>query len=98
MKLKFTPSARAQFLEGLEYIRQDNASAATKFRGKAEEVLRRLERFPNSGRPILEFPDLPHREVIVKPYWFFYRVSGKTVWIVAVWHVAQLPAGPDETH
>ncbi|HDL86399.1 MAG TPA: type II toxin-antitoxin system RelE/ParE family toxin [Candidatus Acetothermia bacterium] len=96
MKLKFTPSARAQFLGGLEYIRQDDPSAATTFRGKAEEVLRRLEKFPNSGRPIPEFPDLPHREVIVRPYRFFYRVSGKTVWIVAVWHGAQLPAGPDD--
>ncbi len=96
MKLKFTPSARAQFLGGLEHIRQDDPSAATKFRGKAEEVLRRLEKFPNSGRPIPEFPDLPHREVIVRLYRFFYRVSGKTVWIVAIWHGAQLPAGPDD--
>lgn len=95
MKVKFTPSARAQFLEGLEYIRQDSQSAARQFREKAESILRRLEEFPESGRSIPEFPDLPHREVIIRPYRFFYRVVGNTVWIVAVWHGAQLPAGSE---
>ena len=92
--MKFTPSARTQFLEGLEYIRQDSPTAARQFREKAETVLRRLDEFPESGRSIPEFPDLPHREVIVRPYRFFYRVSGKTIWVVAVWHGAQLPEGP----
>ena len=94
MKVRFTPSARAQFLEGLEYIRQDSPTAARQFRKRAETVLQRLEEFPESGRAIPEFPDLPHREVIVRPYRFFYRVSGETVWVVAVWHGAQLPEGP----
>jgi plasmid stabilization system protein ParE len=94
VKIKFTPSARRQFLEGLEYIRQDSPAAARQFRKKAAAVLSRLSEFPESGRAIPEFPELPHREVIVRPYRFFYRVVGKTVWIVAVWHSAQLPAGP----
>ena len=94
MKVRFTPTARAQFLEGLEYIRQDSPTAAFRFREKAEQVLRRLEEYPESGRSIPEFPALPHREVIVRPYRFFYRVVGKTVWVVAVWHSAQLPEGP----
>ena len=68
--------------------------AAANFRDKAEKVLRRLEEFPESGRAIPEFPGLPHREVIVRPYRFFYRVVGKTIWIVAVWHGAQIPDGP----
>ena len=93
MKVKFTPSARIQFLEGLEYIRQDSPNAAAHFRKIAETVLCRLEEFPESGRSIPEFPSLPHREVLVPPYRFFYRVAGKTVWIVAVWHSAQLPRG-----
>ncbi len=95
MKVRFTPSARRQFLEGLEYIRQDSPVAAQRFRKKAEAVLGRLEELPESGRSIPEFPELPHREVIVRPYRFFYRVVGRTVWIVAVWHSAQLPAGPE---
>lgn len=94
MKVQFTPSARNQFLSALSYIRQDKPSAAVKFRNKAETILRRLEKFPESGRIILEFPELPHREVILSPYRFFYKVKGNIVWIVAVWHGAQLPKKP----
>ena len=65
------------------------------FRNTAEEKLRRLVRFPESGRTIPEFPHLAYREVIVRPYRFFYRIEGSIVWIVAVWHSAQLPKDPD---
>jgi len=94
VKVRFTPQARAQFLSGLAYIRREDARAAARLRRRAEEVLRRLERFPQSGRRLPEFPDLPHREVIVAPYRFFYRVEGEVVWVVAVWHGAQLPRAP----
>lgn len=96
MRVRFTPSARLQFLEGLAYIRRDNQTAARRFREKAETLLRRLEEFPESGRLIPEFPDLPHREVIISPYRFFYRVEKSTIWIVAVWHSAQETGRPDE--
>lgn len=89
VKVRFTPSARLQFLGALEYIRRDNKSAAKKFRLRAEKVLGRLEKYPESGRSIPEFPELPHREVIISPYRFFYRIEKKTVWIIAVWHGAQ---------
>jgi len=94
LTIRFTPSARRQFLEGLEYIRQDKPAAASDFRRKAEAALGRLADYPESGRSIPEFPELPHREVVVRPYRFFYRIVGDTVWIVAVWHSAQLPEGP----
>ncbi|MBC8463693.1 MAG: type II toxin-antitoxin system RelE/ParE family toxin [Deltaproteobacteria bacterium] len=94
MKVRFTPSARNQFLSALSYIRRDKPSAAINFRNKAETILRRLEKFPESGRLIPEFPELPYREVIVSPYRFFYKRKGDIVWIVAVWHGAQLPKEP----
>ena len=94
MKVRFTPSARAQFLSGLSFIRRDKTSAATRFRERTEKALRRLEDFPESGRVIPEFPDLPFREVIISPYRFFYRIKDNVVWIVAVWHGAQLPKEP----
>jgi toxin ParE1/3/4 len=89
VRVRFTPSARVQFLEALAYIRKDKSTAAVSFRKRAEHVLRRLEKYPQSGRVIPEFPELPHREVVVRPYRFFYRVERKTVWVVAVWHGAQ---------
>ncbi|KAF0118447.1 MAG: plasmid stabilization system protein [bacterium] len=95
MKILFTPTARRQFLEAIAYIYQDNPSAAVSFRQKTEKTLSRLRKFPESGRLLPEFPDLPFREVIVRPYRFFYRTKDKTVWIVAVWHGAQLPDEPE---
>ena len=94
MKVRFTPTARAQFLSALAYIRRDKPSAAIDFRQHFETVLRRLEDFPESGRIIPEFPELPFREVIIPPYRFFYKIKGDGVWIVAVWHGAQLPTQP----
>ena len=94
MRVRFTPSARIQFLDALAYIAKDKPSAAFRFRKRAEEVLRRLEKFPESGRVIPEFPELAHREVVISPYRFFYRVEKKTVWIVAVWHGAQAIVEP----
>jgi plasmid stabilization system protein ParE len=96
VKIRFTRSARIHFLAALEYIRRDHPAAARTFRKKAEMVLKRLERFPKSGRIVPEFPELPYREVIVTPCRFFYRTEGETVWIVAVWHGAQLPNEPSE--
>lgn len=96
MKVLFTPSGRDQFLAAIAYIYRDNPVAAVEFRHKAEKALARLGKFPQSGRILPEFPDLPFREVIVTPYRFFYRVKGKNVWVVAVWHGAQLPGEPKE--
>lgn len=96
MKVRFTPSARHQFLAAIAYIYREHPTAADTFRRKAQKALLRLQRFPQSGRVLPEFPDLPFREVIVAPYRFFYRVERKIIWIVAVWHGAQLPEQPQE--
>jgi toxin ParE1/3/4 len=94
VKVKFTPSARNQFFSALSCIRKDKPSAAIGFRNRAEKILRRLEEFPESGRIVPEFPDLPYREAIISPYRFFYKIKEDVVWIVAVWHGAQLPKEP----
>ena len=96
MKILFTPTGRRQFLEAVAYIYRDQPSAAIKFRQKSEKSLFQLKKFPESSRPIPEFPELPFREVIVSPYRFFYKVKDDTVWIVAVWHGAQLPDEPEK--
>jgi len=94
VKVRFTPTGRAQFLAAIAYIRRENPTAAARFRQRAEQVLRRLEQFPESGRVVPEFPDLPYREVIVSLYRFCYRIQEATVWVVAVWHGAQPPEEP----
>ena len=96
MTVRFTPTGRTRFLAAIAYIRRENPQAAASFRRRAEDGLRRLERFPESGRIVPEFPDLPYREVIVRPYHFFYRVREPIVWVVAVRHAARLPQSPRE--
>ena len=91
MKIRFTPSAQAQLKAAVGYIRRENQSAAVLFGKKARQRLKRLETFPNSGRKVPEYPNSLVREVIISPYRFFYQVRGKEVWILAVWHEAQLP-------
>lgn len=98
MKVKFTPSARTHFLSALSYIRKDKPSAAINFRNEAEKVLRRLADFPESGKIIPEFPELPYREIIISLYRFFYKAKGDIAWIVTVWHDAQLPKEPASQH
>jgi len=92
--VRFAPAGRARFLAVVSFIRQENPSAASRFVRRAAGRLRALKKFPQAGRKLPEFPDLPHREVIIRPYRFFYRVVGETVWIVDVWHSAQQPTPP----
>lgn len=96
MKIRFTRTARADLLGAVAFIARDDRTAAVRFRQRAEQVLQRLEQFPESGRTVPEFSDLPYREVIVPPYRFFCRVVGEIVWIVAVRHGAQLSDEPSE--
>lgn len=90
MQIKFTPTARSQFLERLGYIKKENPKAAQSFRVKSEQVLKRLVDYPESGKSIREYPDLPFLEVVVPPYRFFYRVRDEIIWVVAVWHSSQM--------
>jgi plasmid stabilization system protein ParE len=85
-----------QFLSVAAYINQHNPAAAKRFRMNALTALRRLGRFPRSGSTLPEFPDLPYGEITITPHRFFYRVEGKTIWVVGVWHGAQLPHEPRE--
>lgn len=96
MKVRFTPSGERQFLAVIAHSLADRPSAARRFSERATTVLRRLEQFPESGRRIPEFPELPFREVIIRPYRFFYRVGHRTTWVVGVWHGAQLSSEPVE--
>ena len=96
LRIRFTPSADAEFLAVITYIGADSPSAAAAFRDKALGTLSRLRDFPDSGRTVPQYPALPFREVVVEPYRFFYQVKIDTVWIVAVWHGAQLVHPPED--
>ena len=96
MIIRLTPPARAQLLASVAYIRADSPAAARDFRTRVESTLRRLIDFPDSGRVIPEFDKLGFREVLVDSHRFFYRVQGEVIWVVGIWHDAQMPSRPAE--
>jgi len=51
-----------------------------------------LRQFPESGRHLPEFPNLPHREVIIDSYRVIYRhdLNSDEVKVVAVVHGRRL--------
>ena len=93
-RVQFTPPARAQFLAAVDYIRAERPSAAQAFRDRSYDALGHLVRLPDAGRSIPEFPQLGFRELLVDRYRFFYRLEGDILWVVGVWHDAQLAAEP----
>ncbi len=90
LRVRFAPAADAEFLAVITSIGAHSSTATVAFRDKALQTLSRLRQFPDSGRTLPECPALPFREVIVAPYRFFYQAKVDAVWIVAVWHGAQL--------
>lgn len=96
MRVRLTPAARTTLDEILDRIISENRFAAQRYRDKIGRTLRRVGQFPRSGHLVPEFlrPDL--RQVLVDPYRFFYTLDERkrTIWIVAVWHGAQIPAEP----
>jgi plasmid stabilization system protein ParE len=95
VRVRFVPQARAQYLGALRYVRTSSPAAADGVQARAEAAVAQLRVHPRSGHSIPEFPDLPHLEVPVEPYRFFYRIAEDTVWIVGVWHARQLPEHPE---
>jgi toxin ParE1/3/4 len=95
VRVRFTASAREQFLSALAYVRLDSPSAADSIAARAAAALSQLAAFPESGPVLPEFPDLLYREVLVDPYRFFYRIEGQSVWVVAMWHQRQVPDDPE---
>jgi toxin ParE1/3/4 len=94
--VRLTPAARAQLLAAVAYINAERPSAARDFRMRVDGALRRLIDFPESGRVIPEFSRLGFREVLVGSYRLFYRAQDGVIWVVGVWHDAQIPQEPAE--
>ena len=80
-------------VEGIfDYIAQDSPLYA---RYQVESIaasVERLRMFPESGRHLPEFPQLPHREIIVGNYRVIYRYDSSIgeAKIVAVVHGSRL--------
>ncbi len=94
MKLRFTSPAELAYAAVLDYLSERSPNAAVQLAQEVEHSLDRLLRFPQLGHAIPEFPSSNFKEIIVGSHRFFYRVARDTIWIVGVWHGAQIPAEP----
>lgn len=96
MKVRYTPPAARRFSELVDELRALNPFAVEHLGQRVSRSFRRLSTFPDSGPVVPEFPDLGLRQFFVEPYRFFYYVdeAQQTVWIVGVWHGAQIPKPP----
>jgi plasmid stabilization system protein ParE len=96
MKVRLTPEARSKLDAVLDRILRDNPFAARRYRSSLGRALLRLGRFPQLGHFIAEYPSAPAKQFLVEPYRFFYFIDERhrTVWVIDIWHGAQLPADP----
>jgi toxin ParE1/3/4 len=88
MNVRWSPEAAADFEGIVEYIRQQNASAADRVAHSLYDSVASLESFPNRGRPG-RIADT--RELVLAPLPFIvvYRVKRDELEIVRVLHGAQ---------
>jgi len=88
MQVRWSPEAADDFARIVEYIRQENPSAAHRVANRIYEGVAALESFPNRGRPgrvegTRELPLSPLPWIVV------YRVFKEAVEIARVLHGAQ---------
>ena len=92
----WTRPALDSLLDIARHIQIDNPSAAKRFASSVKARVARLDKFPESGSIVPEFPSSNMRELIVSDYRVIYRYlkAASTVQILAVHHGARLLESP----
>jgi len=88
MEIRWSPEAAADFTAVIQYIRQDNSSAALRVARAIYDAIAQLNTFPNRGRPgrVDGTRELPLSGL---PFVVVYRVRANAVEIVRLLHGAQ---------
>jgi addiction module RelE/StbE family toxin len=88
MKIRWSPEAAADFAEIVEYIRNQNPSAADRVAHTVYDSITSLKSFPKRGR---EGRVADTRELVLAPLPFIvvYRVKRSAVEVVRILHGAQ---------
>lgn len=87
----WSPSARLDLKEIVEYIASENPAAAKRIGLSLIDATKNLSRFPKKGRIVPEYHTDSLREIPLKPYRIVYRVfdESRSAEIVRVWHAAR---------
>jgi len=84
VKIVWSPLAVDRVFEIAEYIALDKPSAAADWVDTVFESVKRLKKFPQSGRVIPEIQLDEFREIILGNYRIIYRIEEKQVSILTV--------------
>jgi plasmid stabilization system protein ParE len=95
MTIVWSPLALERVAEIATWIAQERPAAAIRTVDGLFAAVRRLARFPESGRQVPEFERADLREVIHQRYRIIYRVAPDHIAILTVRHSLQL-LDPDE--
>jgi len=87
-RVVWSPSARLDLKEIVEYIAEKDSSAASRIGHSLIDATKALSRFPRKGRMVPEFGIDSLREIPLKHYRIVYRVfdEPKIVEVVRAWH------------
>ena len=96
ISILWTRPALTSLLEIARYVQIENPSAARRLAAAIRSKVARLEKFPQSGRTVPEFPTSDLREIIVSDYRVIYRYlkALSRVEILAVRHSARILEPP----
>lgn len=84
--------AQRDFLGVLSYLKDHSPQAADSFNEAVIRQVKRLERFPESGRRVPEAPETQPvlRELLIRDYRLVYALQNRRVEIVAIFHARRL--------
>ena len=89
--IELLPAAYTDLDEIFDYIMADNPTAADRILNIIMDSLSRLEKYPHSGKPLLEgsLKKFSFRMVIIDPYLAFYRLIDNKVLVYRILHGAR---------
>lgn len=87
-KVQYLPIAQQDLIDILNYIKQDNPSAALKHIHEIDESISRLEEFPNMGvtPKDLRLKSLNYKMLVIDNYLVFYVIKANIVEIRRIIH------------
>ena len=89
MKIIWSPLALERVVEIAEFIAQDRPQAAAEWVEAIFASVKRLRRFPQSGRTVVEAPRPELREIVYRDHRVIYQVEPERVVILTVRHARQ---------
>jgi len=89
-RLRWTAQAVKDVETICEFIAKDSIVYAHLFAKDILQAVKRLAKFPKSGRIVSEFSDENIREIILGNYRIIYRIKNNIIEILTVYHSARL--------